>query len=170
MFSGRIAKLHFDNYLKVKELTSDETLNNILNEIAYNRNPAMESISICRNGNISPKWMKSYSKIIIHYNNDLNSILQECQKLMLYLYPKYDKLEPMDCDPYKSWSAVRKFSKRDVFFLNYIENLNIPIKEAKLLYNQMCFLTLLGLTKIRFNSNTPALHTYSFVWKTEKRC
>ena len=64
--------------------------------------------------------MIKHKDIIIHYQHDIDTILQYCQQLMLYLYPKYEKLQPMDCDPYKSWSAVRKFSKRDVFFLNYI--------------------------------------------------
>ena len=151
MITGTLSKLKYLKYLNISELTTDESLKELMREFAYSRNPVKTCISLCRNGDITRKWMIKYKDIIVHYQQDIDTILQECGKLMQYLYPKYDKLQPLECESYKSWTAVRKLNIKYIFILSYIANKRIPLEEAKILYKQINLFTLLKLTNIRFN-------------------
>ena len=123
VISGTLAKLNYPKYMKISELTTNQTLKELMIDFAFSKNNVKSCISLFRNGDIAPKYMRRYKEILIHYNNDIDTILQECGKLMLSLYPKYDKLEAIDGNKYSSWTNIRRYTTRDVFILAYVESL-----------------------------------------------
>ena len=72
--------------------------------------------------------------------------------MMNILNPPEEKLEPPECHNYESWANIRKLNIKDKFILSYVTKQRMRLEQAKILYKQILFFTLLGLTKITFDS------------------
>ena len=63
--TGTLTKLKYPKYMRISELKENQILKDLMKEFDYSRNPENTCISICRNGDISPKWMRKYQDITI---------------------------------------------------------------------------------------------------------
>ena len=92
MFSGTLAKHKFEKYWKASEITNDETLKVVLKEFSNGKTNL--PVSIFRCGDICLKGRRKKKYILVHYDNDVETILKECENMMKILNHPEEKLEP----------------------------------------------------------------------------
>ena len=149
MFSGTTATFNFPKYFEASLQSKDDILNQFLKEFAHGK--TYLPVSIFRCGNICLKGRRKKKYMIIHYENNVQTILKECQNLLKILKPPEEKLFPLEGNTYSSWEIIRKLSTRYIIFLSYVAYQKLPLSKSRSLYKHIIFLNMLNLTKIRFS-------------------
>jgi hypothetical protein len=78
MFSGTLAKHKFEKYWKASEITNDESLKVVLKDFSNGKTNL--PVLIFRSGYICLKVQRKKKYILVHYDNDVETILKECER------------------------------------------------------------------------------------------